>query len=242
MTEEAAFNRYRVTNGYIQSLKKTASYWQIGETTTTVCALTLLNGLVVIGKSACVDEKSFNAELGERLALENAVEKVWELEGYKLRDKLHNTAVEVEKAARLAHEVNRLYDRVVHPEADPQLPWDDAPDWQRVSARVGVWSVFNTPTLTPKESHQKWMDYKLAKGWCYGPEKDPERKTHPCILPYEDLPERQQVKDALFTTIVQAFIPDYSYLEAHSNAQDDTPQSEETGKDEQKNVNDEQPE
>jgi hypothetical protein len=58
-------------------------------TTTTVCCLTLRNGYTTIGTSACVDPDNFNAEIGERYALEDAAEKVWDLEGYALKSRLN---------------------------------------------------------------------------------------------------------------------------------------------------------
>ena len=57
-------------------------------TTVTVCLLTLKNGYHVIGHSACVDPKNFNKELGEKIAKEQAVDKCWELLGFRLRDQL----------------------------------------------------------------------------------------------------------------------------------------------------------
>jgi RyR domain len=48
------------------------------------------------------------------------------------------------------------------------------------------------------------MDQKLADGWIYGVEKDAESKTHPCLLPYAELPVEQRRKDALFRAIVQS--------------------------------------
>lgn len=55
-------------------------------TTVTVCLLTLKNGYNVVGHSACVDPKNFNKELGEKIAKENAMNKCWELLGFRLRD------------------------------------------------------------------------------------------------------------------------------------------------------------
>lgn len=55
---------------------------------TTVCCLTLKNGYTVIGKSACASLENFNKELGEKIAEANAREKIWELEGYLLKQKL----------------------------------------------------------------------------------------------------------------------------------------------------------
>jgi hypothetical protein len=57
-------------------------------TTLTVCALTLKNGFQVIGHSAAASLANFNAELGQQIARRNAREKIWKLEGYRLKQYL----------------------------------------------------------------------------------------------------------------------------------------------------------
>jgi len=58
----------------------------------TLCVLTLRNGFTVTGESACASPENFNAELGRTIARRNAVEKIWMLEGYLLRERLANGA------------------------------------------------------------------------------------------------------------------------------------------------------
>ena len=54
----------------------------------TVCVLVLKNGFTVTGESACASPANFNAEIGRRIAREHAVNKIWPLLGFRLRDKL----------------------------------------------------------------------------------------------------------------------------------------------------------
>ena len=54
----------------------------------TFCVLVLRNGFTVTGESACVSPENFDAEIGRRVARENAVNKMWPLLGYELRTKL----------------------------------------------------------------------------------------------------------------------------------------------------------
>jgi hypothetical protein len=54
----------------------------------TFCVLVLRNGFTVHGVSACASPENFNAELGKRIARENAVREMWPLMGYALREKL----------------------------------------------------------------------------------------------------------------------------------------------------------
>jgi hypothetical protein len=104
--------------------------------------------------------------------------------------------------AKVAHEANRAYCATLGDFS--QLPWDDAPDWQKDSAFAGVTYVIEDPNQTPEMNHAGWMAHKAADGWIYGPEKDAEAKTHLCMVPYEDLPKEQRLKDVLFRSIVLA--------------------------------------
>lgn len=57
-------------------------------TTVTVCALTLRNGFIVTGVSAAASAENFNEAIGQKIAYDNARNKIWELEGYLLKQKL----------------------------------------------------------------------------------------------------------------------------------------------------------
>ena len=57
----------------------------------TFCVMVLRNGFTVTGESACVSRENFDAEIGRRVARENAISKLWPLLGYALKDKLHAT-------------------------------------------------------------------------------------------------------------------------------------------------------
>jgi len=46
-----------------------------------------------------------------------------------------------------------------------------------------------------KNVHEVWADSRLAEGWCYGEERDDTNKTHPCLIPYEELPEEEKEYD-----------------------------------------------
>ena len=55
----------------------------------TFCVLVTKNGFTVTGESACASPKNFYAELGRKIARDNAIEKLWPLMGYELKTKLH---------------------------------------------------------------------------------------------------------------------------------------------------------
>ena len=64
-------------------------YYRFPGTTTTVCCLTLRNGFSVIGESSCVSGGNFDEEIGQRVAESDARRKIWQLEGYLLKEKLN---------------------------------------------------------------------------------------------------------------------------------------------------------
>lgn len=110
-----------------------------------------------------------------------------------------------EDVARIVHEANRAYCKTLGDTSQP--PWEDAPEWQKESAKEGVISIFTNSDMTPKKSHEHWLKKKVEDGWVYGPVKDPEKKEHPCIVSYEYLPQKQKIKDRLFVGIVKDLIP-----------------------------------
>ena len=87
-------NAPRLTPDHIESVIASEQYWQPEGTTLTVCALALANGTQVVGESACVSLANFDAEIGRKIARDNAKQKVWALEGYLLKQNLCNTAPE----------------------------------------------------------------------------------------------------------------------------------------------------
>ncbi len=62
--------------------------------TLTFCVLTLENGFTVTGESACASPENFNEEIGKKIAYENARNKIWQLEGYLLKEKLHQAKLD----------------------------------------------------------------------------------------------------------------------------------------------------
>lgn len=103
--------------------------------------------------------------------------------------------------ARIAHEVNRAYCEAMGDDSQPT--WENAPAWQRESALLGV-ELHTSGDHGPEASHESWMAQKVADGWKYGPEKNPEIKEHPCMVPFSELPKEQQAKDFLFRGVVHA--------------------------------------
>jgi hypothetical protein len=121
------------------------------------------------------------------------------------KDELNMRNLEViEMAARVAHEVNRVY--CGHLGDASQLSWSASPDWQKKSCISGVAERMKNPHQAPETSHERWLEHKEKEGWKYGPIKDAEKKEHPCMVPYDQLPSDQKLKDHFFCAVVDAFV------------------------------------
>jgi hypothetical protein len=106
------------------------------------------------------------------------------------------------KLAEMCHAVNKAWCEKNGDFSQPE--WLDAPQWQKDSAVNGVQFHRADPNTTPEHSHANWLSQKVKDGWVYGDVKDPEAKTHPCIVPYQLLPDVQQFKDKLFTVLIHS--------------------------------------
>lgn len=193
--------KMKLTPADLDAMALSASYFQPFGSTLTVCTLELTNGCTVVGTSNVIDPNNYDSDFGKAAALSNAKNKIWEAEGYALK---RDSLLLVVKAARTAHEVNRAWCAANGDMS--QVAWDEAPDWQKQSAILGVRNVMQHPDVTPEASHVSWSEHKLSEGWAYGLVKDVERKEHPCLVPYDELPPEQRIKDALFIAAVKAVL------------------------------------
>jgi RyR domain len=109
---------------------------------------------------------------------------------------------ETTMVAKMCHAANKAWCELHGDFSQPE--WDAAPDWQKESAIQGVEFHRANPDAGDSASHDNWTALKVKEGWVYGKTKDPEAKTHPCIVPFDDLPHQQRKKDAIFRAIVHA--------------------------------------
>ena len=108
----------------------------------------------------------------------------------------------VAEIAKVCHEANKALCEVAGDYS--QAEWPYCAQWQRDSAISGVKFRMANMDTPAASQHAQWMYDKVRLGWTYGEEKDEEKKTHPCMLPYDELPEIQKKKDVLFIAIVKA--------------------------------------
>jgi len=108
----------------------------------------------------------------------------------------------IEQIAQAAYEANLQYCLSIGDES--QLSWDFAPPWQKESTILGVMFLVEHPDVSPEQIHEHWVQQKIDTGWIYGPVKDANKKEHPCIMPFRQLPDEQQVKDILFVDTINS--------------------------------------
>ena len=89
--QEKGLDAPRLTPELIDNAIENAQYHIFPGTLLTVCCLTLKNGFAVTGESACASPENFDSEIGEAIAFNNAKEKIWQLEGYLLKQRLHES-------------------------------------------------------------------------------------------------------------------------------------------------------
>ena len=90
--QEKGLNAPRLTPALIDETIEKESYHRLTDVLT-VCVLTLRNGFTVTGESTCVSPENYNREEGNKIARENALDKIWVLEGYLLKQKLYEASL-----------------------------------------------------------------------------------------------------------------------------------------------------
>lgn len=104
----------------------------------------------------------------------------------------------IEVIARCCYEANKAWNDA---HGEDTLSWEDS----RLSTMAGVQGVLEGRSA--EESHMAWCEWKRARGWTWGPVKKVEDKTHPCLVPYAELPEYQKTKDRLYLAVIHALGP-----------------------------------
>lgn len=79
----------KLTPDDINNVIKKEEYFNPEGTTLTICILTLKNGFQVTGESASASIENFDINIGKKLSKSRAVEQVWKLEGYLLKEKMY---------------------------------------------------------------------------------------------------------------------------------------------------------
>jgi len=106
--------------------------------------------------------------------------------------------------ARIAHEANRVYCQMTGSKSRQK--------WEKLSAddhhflADGVTWVMENLDCTPEEVHNQWVKSMLAAGWTHGGVVDRIVRTHTNLRPFDQLIEREQLKDHLYLGVVKAML------------------------------------
>lgn len=111
--------------------------------------------------------------------------------------------ITTEMIARQCHEANRAWCENCGDKS--QKTCDEATPEQRESCIKGVEFRLANLSAPASAQHEAWMVDKLDKGWKYGKTKSEAKKTHPCLVPFSELPFEQKVKDGIFSATVKTF-------------------------------------
>lgn len=172
----------------------------------TFCVLTLRNGFTVTGESACASPENFDAEIGRKVARENAVQKIWPLMGYALKCELHRRAV-FDASPKVGHQVEtKTYADGMSATGTPPLP-----------------------NISPTEQGrlQQHVDMVRESGWVPGGGAGEQRADHAVagdLPPHQkrvvdekrELDERKQKLAAFFETPTFAQLDDSEQGRLHA--------------------------
>ena len=86
--QDKNLNAPRITTDRIDSVIVSETFTKLPSGRTLICELTLVNGYTVRGESSCVSIENFDLELGKKISREDARQKIWQLEGYLLKQEL----------------------------------------------------------------------------------------------------------------------------------------------------------
>jgi len=107
---------------------------------------------------------------------------------------------QIAACAHAAHESNRAWSRSLGDHT--HKAWDDLDSDQQHQAKASVIGIAENDE-NAEASHKRWVDYMRVSGWTLGPEKNTKTKTHPCLVPWNELPLEQRFKDEMWVTIVK---------------------------------------
>jgi DNA-binding transcriptional MerR regulator len=110
---------------------------------------------------------------------------------------------EAEDIASVIHDANRRL-QIIQGDPRPSPLWDEAPEYQVRESTESVALAMADPERTAEQNHQGWMERLIADGWQHGEVKDAEAKTHPLLVPWDQLPGEARRKDLMFLAIVRA--------------------------------------
>lgn len=108
------------------------------------------------------------------------------------------------KIATICHAANTAYCHAFGLKAPLEWQWLSESSWASIAS--GVAYVFYNPDCIPQDLHEAWVKNRRCDGWTYGINYSVHNKTHPCLVPYQDLQDNQKIKDDLFLAVAGALV------------------------------------
>lgn len=111
--------------------------------------------------------------------------------------------------AEIVHEVNRLVQKAVikhtgFTRVPVSVPWAELSGVTRVSLAGALENVRASGVYRPEDSHRLWCEDKWSEGWSYGPTLDVGARTHPNLMPWDNLPPLERAKDKIVLALIGA--------------------------------------
>ena len=105
-----------------------------------------------------------------------------------------------EVIAKITHAVDRIIRASM---GQTILPWDRHEAGLKTEWRAKIGALKGSDSITPQMRHESWAQDMIKAGWVQGDKVDHDKKTHPSICSYEDLPEQVHLLDEVFVAIVE---------------------------------------
>ena len=122
---------------------------------------------------------------------------------------MRNDPLTMEDVVRISSKlVHALNNSICALNGEEQVEWEDAPAYMREGLQMAIKHGFEKG-VDPRQGHEDWMASRIAQGWTLGPVKSIENKVSPCLIPYDDLPYEQRVKDSIRAGVVEFFKTQY---------------------------------
>lgn len=101
--------------------------------------------------------------------------------------------------AKKAHDSVRMFNYIL---GDKDTKWKDEPESVKRVYVKHVLYLIDHPDSDIRTVHELWRKYKHGNGWIFGEDKSNEDKTHPCLVPFDELHEIEKMKYHLFLSTV----------------------------------------
>lgn len=111
-------------------------------------------------------------------------------------------------ATQIAHILHSVTKHIPRPDGSMPCEWDELTEQQRESAAQAVKEIYFSPAKSVEELHHLWMRPLVNAGWTKGT-YDHDNKTHPCLVPFDELPRTEVAKDLIWKHLTDILMEFY---------------------------------